>query len=224
MIGLLDDRLVPLTDSFGFLRCPIEVAVAAFLKWQRAIHEERGVRLHERTVVGSLEDLLNSLFPLTSVESRRFLFVPTKSDWIAFIDNGHDGTDAFPVISYLAQIVGCAGIRAFDARPGATQGGTIFELYGPELTEWLNIERAIYAVPTDGRWSFGMSGAMLSFEDPTFYKKRRIKDRFNSDVLKQYLGELEIFAFDVEFYRKNGILVEKSGVSAPVMQTFYQTA
>ena len=223
MIGLLDDRLVPLTDTIGFLRCPIEVAVAAFLEWQRAIQKERGVRLHERKVAGPLDGLLRGLFPLTSVERRRFLFLPTNSDWTAFIDNGHHGTDAFPPISYLAQVIGCAGIRATDARPGATQGGTIFEMYGPELTDWLNIERAIYATLIDGRWSFGMSGTMLSFENPAFYKRKRIKDRFNSDVLKQYLGELGIWAFDIDFYRHEGILAEKSGVSAPGMQLFDQT-
>lgn len=220
MIGLLDDRFVPLTDTIGFLRCPMEVAVAAFIKWQRAIQEERGVRLHERTVAGTFESLLRTLLPLTSVERRRFLFVSTNSDWTAFIDNGHHGTDAFPPISYLAQTIGCAGIRATDARPGTTQGGTIFEMYGHELTDWLNIERAIYAVPTDGRWSFGVSGTMLPFENPELYERKRIKDRFNSDMLNQYLREIGVLAFDAEFYRNEGTLVEKIGVSAPGMQIF----
>jgi hypothetical protein len=156
MIGLLDNRLVPLTDTIGFLRCPVEVAAAAFLTWQRPIQDRRGVRLAERKVSGPFEGLLRELLPLTSVERRRFLFVPTNSDWTAFVDNGHQGTDAFSQISHLALAIGCAGIRATDAGPGATQGGTVFEAYGPEATDGLNTERAIYAAPNDGRWSFGM--------------------------------------------------------------------
>lgn len=221
MIGLLNNRLVPLTDTIGFLRCPVEVAAAAFLTWQRPIQDRRGVRLAERKVTGPFESLLKELLPLTSVERRRFLFVPTNSDWTAFVDNGHQGTDAFSQISHLALTIGCVGIRATDASPGATQGGTVFEAYGAEATDWLNTERAIYAAPNDGRWSFGMSGAAFPFENSAFYERMRIKDRFDSEILKQYLGELGIWAFDPDFYGHEGTLIEKSGACAPNMQLFH---
>lgn len=220
MIGLLEDRLAPLTDTFGFLRCPIEVAKSAFLVWQRPIQERRGTFLHERQVAGPLETILRELLPLTSVESRRFAFIPTHSEWTAFVDNGHHGTDAFAPISYLAKKIGCTGVRATDALPGLTQGGTIFEMYSPEDTDWLNIERTISAIPTDGRWAFSASGSMLSFEKAEFYERRRIKDRFDSEILKQYLGEIGIDAFNTSFYTEESVIVEKVGTNAPDMQLF----
>ncbi|PTS79862.1 hypothetical protein DBR17_11465 [Sphingomonas sp. HMWF008] len=167
-----------------------------------------------------MEAILKELLPLTSVECRRFLFIPTHSEWTAFVDNGHQGTDAFATISYLAKKIECVGLRATDALPGRTQGGTVFELYRPEDTDWLNIERAISAIPTDGRWAFSASGAMLSFERPEFYARRRIKDRFDSEILKQYLGDLGIDAFNPSFYVDEGFLVEKVGTNAPNMQLF----
>lgn len=220
MIGLLENRLVPLTDTIGFLQCPVEVAKSAFLDWQRPVQEPRGTLLHERRVVGSLDAILRELLPLTSVERRRFLFIPTHSEWTAFVDNGHQGTDAFAPISYLTKKIGCAGVRATDALPGRTQGGTVFELYSPEDTDWLNIERGISAIPTDGRWAFSASGPMLPFEKPEFYTRRQIKDRFDSEILKQYLGDLGIDAFNPSFYFDEGFLVEKVGTSAPAMQLF----
>lgn len=220
MIGLLENRLVPLTDTIGFLQCPVEVARSAFLDWQRPIQERRGTLLHERRVAGSLEAMLRELLPLTSVECRRFLFIPTHAGWTAFVDNGHQGTDAFAPISYLAKKIGCAGVRATDALPGRTQGGTVFELYSPQDTDWLNVVRSISAAPTDGRWAFNASGTKLSFEKPEFYARPKIKDRFDSEILKQYLGELGIEAFYPGFYSEEGFVIEKVGTSAPSMQLF----
>ena len=220
MIGLLEDRLVPLTNTFGFLPCPVDVATSAFLDWQRPIQDGRGVALEARAVHGSLEALLRTLLPLTSVERRRFLFMATRSEWTAFVDNGHQGTDAFPPVSYLAQAIGCRGVRATDAASGRTQGGTIFELYGPQDTGWLNIERSISAIRTDGRWAFSASGTALVFEKPEFYARRRIKDRFDTGVLKTYLAALGIDAFDPAFYADEGRLIEKVGATAPGMQLF----
>ena len=220
MIGLLENRLVPVTDTIGFLQCPAEVLKSAFLDWQRPLQEPRGTLLHEQRVAGSLEAILRRLLPLTSVEARRFLFIPTQTDWTAFFDNGHQGTDAFAPISYLAKEIGCVGVRATDALPGRTQGGTVFELYSPEDTDWLNVVRSISAAPTDGRWAFSASGTALSFETIEFYAKKRIKDRFNSGILKQYLEELAIDAFNPDFYAKEGFLIEKVGTCAPAMQLF----
>lgn len=220
MIGLLEDRLVPLTDTFGFLRCPIDVATSAFLDWQRPIQEERGVALEVQAVRGPLDALLRALLPLTSVERRRFLFMATQSEWTAFVDNGHQGTDAFAPVSYLAKAIGCPGVRATDAAAGRMQGGTIFELYGPQDTGWLNIERSISAIPTDGRWAFSASGTALAFEKPEFNARRRIKDRFDTGVLTAYLAALGIHAFDPAFYADEGRLIEKVGAAAPGMQLF----
>ena len=220
MIGLLENRFVPLTDTFGFLRCSVEVAASAFLAWQRPLQAKRGVTLKEYIVQGSLETLLKSLLPLTSVERRRFIFLATHSEWTAFVDNGHHGTDAFAPISYLSQTIGCAGVRATDAPSGQNQGGTVFELYSPENTDWLNLERAVSVTFANGRWEFHESGTALPFESPELYRSKLIKDRFDTEMLKQYLGALGVDAFNPEYYTEKGHFIEKMGASAPTMQLF----
>lgn len=92
MHALLDDRLAPLTSEIGFLEAARDEAVDAFGKWQAPIQRNRGVRLIRHNVSGGLERVLSALLPLTSVERRRHLFVPTVSPWTAYFDNGHQGT------------------------------------------------------------------------------------------------------------------------------------
>ncbi|OYX48292.1 MAG: hypothetical protein B7Y97_11365 [Sphingomonas sp. 32-66-10] len=61
---------------------------------------------------------------------------------------------------------------------------------------------------------------MLFFEKPDYYARRRIRDRFDTKILKQYLEALGIDAFNPNFYLNEGHLVEKVGPSAPAMQLF----
>ena len=111
MESLLNNRLAPITDTFGFLQCDIQKAVVAYLAWQTPIQAARFVSLEQSALRSSLQDGLLSLLPLTSVERRRFLFTPTASSWTAFFDNGHQSTDAFSPLSYLARTVGCQALR-----------------------------------------------------------------------------------------------------------------
>jgi hypothetical protein len=42
----------------------------------------------------------------------------------------------------------------------------------------------------DPSWEFYQRGELRSFEDPANYKKRRIADRLNREILLTYLGKL----------------------------------
>ena len=95
----------------GFLEVEFTDVVRAFIEWQMPLQEERGGGLAQRSVKGSLQNALKSLLPLTDTDRRRYLFVPTVSQWVAFFDNGRRGTDAFSVVSYLAKTMGCRGLR-----------------------------------------------------------------------------------------------------------------
>lgn len=225
---LLDDRLAPITSEIGFLQASVEQVVEAYLGWQGPIQKEQGVDLMTDGVDGTLEEVLGTLLPLTSVERRRFLFVPTTSDWVAFFDNGHQGTDAMPAMSYLAQEIACNGLRV-GAVPDTVQGksrtakgrygATILEFYGPDQTEFLNFIRTIAAVHDGDRWVFEAFGTPLSFEDESYYKARRKKDRFTLDMLDEYLRKMGLSVFDESFYkigaRNRAVRIEKVGPKAP---------
>ncbi|OWK30949.1 hypothetical protein [Sphingomonas mucosissima] len=225
MNELFGGRFAPITDTIGFLRCNPDRAVEAFLSWQGDVQSQRGVELEASTAQVDLSEALPKLLPLTSVERRRFLFVPTRSDWTAFVDNGHEGTDAFSHISYLAEQIGCDGVRATwvpEERPGQWPA-TVLELYGPEKTDFLNTIRSI-AVSFDGsKWFFSADGEVQSFEEVSRYKERSIKKRFDGSLLDTYLRHLGISMFDESFFTPTGArttLVEKFGPIAPAAQEF----
>src|SRR5215217_9059618 len=135
---LFGGRLAPITSTVGFLEAPLDDAVRAFVDWERSVHEPLGTSVTQRPVAGGLEEVLLSLLPLTSVVRRRYLFIPTASPWVAFFDNGHRGTDAFSVMSYLAERLGCRGMRV-TAIPDTIEGefrgargqygGVVLEVY-----------------------------------------------------------------------------------------------
>ncbi len=226
---LFDDRLAPITSTIGFLETDAGSAAAAFERWHKPLWERRGLRLTTREVVGDLETALLSLLPLSIVERRRYLFIPTQSGWSAYIDNGAQGTDAVSVTSYLAQQIGCRGLRVTvvpntirrheDTWQGR-YGATVLEIYGPENTYFLNYIRAICALNDGGRWSFDTGGTPLPFEDLERYKARRIKDRFTPEMLHDYLIELGLHPFDENFYLPEGraTLVEMVGPLPPTVR------
>lgn len=224
---LLDDRYAPITSEFGFLECAVKTAADAFHEWQNTIQAGRGVRLERRVVVGDLPTKIKSLLPLTSVERRRFLFLPTSSSWTAYVDNGWRGTDVFSTVSTLCTTIGCRGIRSVSIPHGIRKsagrevgrsGATMFELYLPDSTtcSFLNIRRSISAT-YEGRWAFDANGEPpLEFEQLERYKVRQIRDRFTSEMLDEYLQHFGIHFFSPAFYevQQPAYLITKEGPCA----------
>lgn len=220
---MLNDRLAPISYAFGFLECDTARAVDAYERWQAPIQAARGVALRRTPVNGDLAAVLRTLLPLTSVERRRFLFIPTASQWTAFFDNGHQSTDAFAPMSYLAQELGCRGLRVGyvpENGSGKRQPARIFELYGPHQTEWLNVVRAL-GVVFDKHWSFHASGQVQDFEQPERYGLKPVKERFTPEMLDAYLKALGVDAFNELFYLSHSaVLLSKQGPIAPNAREF----
>jgi hypothetical protein len=233
MTQLLEDRYAPITSTIGFLECDAQRAKDYYLDWMRPLQADRGVNLECRQIHGDLVSRLKSLLPLTSVERRRVLFLPTNSAWTAYIDNGWQGTDAYSPVSYLCRVIACRGLRAVSV-PDTFQktangahgryGATIFELYAPttEGCSFLNTQRSIFAANDGGPWKFSADGQPLEFEDLKQYAVSRIKDRFTPEMLDRYLRALGISFFSPDFYEvpKPAHLVSKEGPSAPAMKTY----
>lgn len=230
---LLGGEMAPITSEIGFLEAGCEEASRAFIEWQTPLQRDRGVTLKAERVRGTLREVLLRLQPLTSVERRKFLFVPTVGGWTAYFDNGWRGADASSTISTLALQLGCRGLRAVSA-PDTIQGtgreakgrygAVIFELYGPNNTDFLNYVRTVSIVNDGGSWSFDQSGEPLPFEDTRAFAHRRIQERFTPSMLDRYLHELGISAFDENHFRpvetEGAVLVEKSGPLARNMREY----
>lgn len=216
---LLEDRWAPVTSELGFLETDAERAARAYAAWQGGLLARRGISVGVSPVSGTLEQTLSSLFPLNNAERRRHLFIPTRSPWTAYVDNSWQGADAASAMSYMAQTLGCRGMRVVAVphtlrKDKGRYGAVMFELYGPQQTHWLNYLRTLYVSNDGGRWVFGQSGTPFLFEKLEQYQARKVRDRFTFDLLKEYLQHLGLSPFQEDFYLPPGFpawLVEKAG-------------
>jgi hypothetical protein len=225
---LLGDRWAPMTSEMGFLEARAEYAARAFASWQAGLQAPRGISVQVRPVSGSLEQALSALLPLTDAERQRYLFMPTRSSWTAYLDNGWRGTDAASAMGYMAEAIGCRGLRVVAVphtlrKDKGRYGAMMLEVYGPHKTDWLNYLRTICAANDGGRWVFEQSGQPFPFEKLERYQERRVRDRFTFDMLKDYLHHLDLDPFEEDFYlpeRGPAWLVERVGPVLPTQKEF----
>jgi hypothetical protein len=215
---LFKDAISPITSSIGFLEIDFELASKAYEDWMKPILKEYGFRLKKETLSENFQNILLKLQPLVSPIRTKFLFIPTNSNWTAFLDNGWQGTDASTPIQVLSERLKCKGL-AITAVPHTMPskvksdtkgryGATIMEVYGPDG----NFIRTIYSSNNGGKWVFGASGDPFNFEDLKTYKAKKIRDRFTPEILEKYLKELGIDAFNEDFYLTNrSIMFIKEG-------------
>ena len=231
MTTLLADRYAPITSEIGFLQCSAEAAAKAFIDWQIPIQAKREVALCVDELQGTLDSVLPKLLPLTSVERRRMLFIPTTGNWTAYFDNGWRGTDAYSGVSYLSEVLGCRGVRVVyvphsldeqDGRQPGRYGSVLLELYAATKTDFVNTERSIAVIYDGKKWVFTANGTPQEFENIAQYSSRSIKDRFTQEMLSKYLDCIGIRAFEREFYdsASKSFLIRKKGVTAPGLKEY----
>ena len=188
----------------------------------------RGITVGARPVSGSLEQVLSTLLPLTDAERQRYLFMPTRSPWTAYLENGWRGTDAASAMSSRALHMGCRGLRVV-AIPDTLRGGKgrfgalMLEMYGQRQPAGHNSLRALSTSNGSGRWVFRESGEPFAFEKPEHYKARRVRERFTFDLLKEYLHHLGLSPFQEDFYLPGGApawLVERKGPVLPFQKDY----
>ena len=171
-------------------------------------------------VSGTLEQVLSSLLPLREPSPRYHLFIPTRSAWTAYVENGWTGTDAASPMRYMARwlSIRCLRVVAVPHTLRGDQGrygAVMLEVYGPERPEKIsNTVRALAASNDGGRWVFDQEGEPLPFEQAHQYQARRVRDRFTFEMLKDYLRHLGLAPFEEDFYMPPGSrawLIQKTG-------------
>lgn len=221
MNRLLDGEFSPTTDEIAFFEQRPEV----IRDWLVARAEDEDNLAGVHRVEGDLRALLPLLAPLLYTPSR-FLIVPTRSAWNAHFNNTFTGTDT-SFTGAVAERTQCRSVRMVCV-PNTIQGekgrlgATMFELYGPEKTHWLNEIRTVSAVNEGERWIFETSGKPQPFERPGAYKARRVRDRFPQELLAEYLLALGIDAFNEDFYLPDrwAYVVEEKGIPGDREFTF----
>jgi hypothetical protein len=213
---LLNDRLTPITRSYGFIEKETNDLVNCFMSWQKEINERKSRSKRSNYKLskldGSLEQVLLNLLPLCAGSEDRYLFIPTKSRWTAYFANGLRGTDP-SAIHYLAKRCDCRTIwivatpfimKKEESR--GFEGALILELSSPEHTVTIsrNLLRSIRLEKDIGKWSFTENDTPLPFERLDRYESRYKKDRFTLEMMNEYLLEFGINAFQEEFYLPSG--------------------
>ena len=200
-------ELYPITGRIAFLEVELDILLKEFLNWQNALISKHNNLLHAQTISGNLFSVFSSLCPLTTVEARRYLIIPTKSNWVAFLDNGHTGTDR-TCPSVMAEKLNVKYVYTAN-NPNTME--CLIDYY-EKVNNKTQLVRSIAVIKENG-WKFHQYGRPLSFEKTDQYDNKQIKSRFNYELLKDYLTNLGINAFDEDYYDvKNGaILINKTG-------------
>lgn len=87
-------------------------------------------------------------------------------------------------------------------RIALSDSGNKFPFYLYEQIQEDN-HRIIQVLKEDSEWKFFQRGSLLPFENSIFYKKRRIADRLNNGIIKQYLRKNKIDIDNLNFWRSN---------------------
>lgn len=191
MTVLLGGAANPMGGVVHFLEATPEAVLEAI---------RRGPGSWKQTRTGErLDAALPTMLPFQAPWTR--LLVAACGEWTAVVNNslhGGDSTAPGPMLSH-AMGVRCA-IAGRSPRYGPGHEQTQFELLGPSGEPPLMYIRSISATATDGRWEWFVSGDPLAFEHAERYFARRIKDRFDRDLLLTYLQALGIPADNDDAY------------------------
>jgi len=204
-LRLLQDRFAPTTFCAGALEAPLDVVVHADAEWRRAI----GHCLF-RAADAPLPELLHLLGPLSQPLTKHLWVATASPRWTAYFDNGIDGSDPWPAISFLSERLDCRGILV-AAHPyvrGSWRASTRFDLFGQPPVDELNLTRSISTAQEAGRWTWDATGDPLPFEDAASYAERRVPDRLPPDLVFRYARALGANLDAEGFYGRRGVIVE----------------
>lgn len=199
-------KWAPLTWCIGFLEAPPQLIESMILPWMKKTNGRIAIRHAE----GDGNAIFPQLLPLTG--ATRKMWCTTKSEWIAFVDNGLHGSSAQAPISYLPMVLGCRGIVATciprtiigsGKTARGAHGAVQLEIYGSEFRAGAgaNYIRSISAAKDAGRsWRLYESGNRLPFEEVEKYSAPDAWDRFTPDMLSRYCEHFGIRLYDPDFY------------------------
>jgi hypothetical protein len=216
----LNNECAPVTFRFGFIETSFSSLCGAFEEWFKTVDAKfPNLRTEFTRITAPLITALLSMEPLTN-PSDRYLLVETESNWTAVFANGLRVNDVATPTGYLPTVLNCRGLEV-GYTPDLSKskrrdsirmwGSTLFTLYGPAQTDWLNRIRHLHVSNDVGGWTFDEGGQLQPFEEAETYKKRRIQDRFTFEMLERYCKALGIELNQDDFYGSKSCSVRTTG-------------
>ncbi|MBR5715233.1 MAG: hypothetical protein IKX59_01490 [Bacteroidales bacterium] len=173
-----------------FLGCNTDVFCSAIKELYKDRIEKSIVELHASSL--AIEQYYD---PLPGAHYEKFSFWTKKNcpNIVFFSSNKEDGMDS--LCRCTRNIIGCELVSCCLS-PNLTSEAN-------PMNSFLFIskngsERLIMSYYDYDRWAFFIKGEPLRFENTDYYKRRKIKDRINMDIIKEYLSELDIVFSDID--------------------------
>jgi hypothetical protein len=191
----------PLAWSVGFVRAPYDRVLAATLEWRRGLVP--GVDVSDLPT--SFPDALLALAPLQTPPTREVLARTVDDQWTANLYNSHLGGDSCSW--YMSRVLGCDAVVATHIPVGQyLYPVTSLTITSPRAAPPLNQLRYIGAGKYSSKWEFHESGERQAYEELERYKAKRIRDRFDREMLLRYLDALGIHADAPDFWVGGALL------------------
>lgn len=186
MTELFGGRFPNWTEMIAFLQSSIDQALDA-------IPPEPSQK------AGAWEDARPLDAILSEGRTTQHLLVPTHSAWLGYFRYEMSS------VHHVPQYISRRG-RFRTVLVGSSRGGRRLSVYRSGM-----LIRYLQLSDSGGRWVFHQEGEPLAFEDVAAYERRRIRDRFTSEMLEQYCAALGLRPFDDDFYLPSGIVKVDDG-------------
>jgi hypothetical protein len=192
--GLLGGHASPVGWWSMWLEAPFEQVLTTLTTWRHRLRTPFDVV----TDLG-LADGVSALEPLASPWTAEL--IAPAGPWTLYLNNQRDGGDPTAAAPYLSRELGVRLLSAMHTPVlPSGHGGTQLWINDPVGPPPLHSVRTVSAVTEDGRWRWETSGAVQPFERPDRYLARRVQDRFDRELLLDYLRAVGIEPDDASSY------------------------
>ena len=191
------------------MEAPFATTLRTHVAWRRSLPAGSAITVSAPRPYSAS---LNALLPFEDPWTRE-LFLPLGR-WTGYLNNGGDGGDPTASVAVTAQALGVRHVVAISSPSyGPGHSSTQLWLSGPGGEGAQQSIRTISAYQQDGRWSWLETGSVQAFENTARYARRRIRERFDRDLLLAYLSALGVDLTDDARWG-DGVIVQQE-VSHP---------
>jgi len=197
--------------KIAFIKADISDVQNELVNWQTPLVKKHNNSLSLERINGNFNSAYEKLFPLTTVEIRRYIILPTMSQWVGIMDNSSIGTDrTCPFV--LAERLKTEHIFMFYNKISEECLIDYFDFIENELT----LIRTVGVTKENG-WKFHQYGKPLGFEQTENYSNKVVKSRFKFNQLDLFLQYFGINAFKENYYmpENSAVLIKKAGPLFP---------
>lgn len=175
--------------AFSVIFAPLEIASGLFSA--RLGRHGESIRIRKQWSPESAPYLFSNF---VKGSREQILWSPVDSSITVFCQNvGYAGSNDIRLLSESCKVrVAYVAVHDGDAYP---YYNAFFWLYEDAMKK-----RGIQAALAEDGWQYFQSGEIQFFEDPTYSRRKKIRDRLNREILREYLLKLGVDVRSDDFW------------------------